>query len=256
MKEKGMTADFAAFFASTCPAMLAKAILLSGHRQEAEDAVQEAYTEALRYWDRIGGYDSPEAWVYKIMRQRLWASARRASRQVPAGLDLKVPAPSQADPERTAEARAVLAELASLPGKMRFVIVMHCLNGMSQDEVARELGLARSTVAVYVHSARRLLEKALGLALAGHADQPLVRMPASAADPFGGAGAVLAADPLARGLRVAENWLRDGLADNDATVTAIGQAVAAGGRAERRRWFRRMRDSLTTAVGANESGSR
>ena len=71
-----MAEDFAAFFASTCPGMIAKAILLSGHRQEAEDAVQEAYTEALRSWHRIGAYDSPEAWVYKVMRQRLWA--RRA----------------------------------------------------------------------------------------------------------------------------------------------------------------------------------
>jgi LysM repeat protein len=94
MKEKGMAQDFSAFFVSTCPGMLAKAILLSGHRQEAEDAVQEAYTEALRSWHRIGDYDSPEAWVYKVMRQRVWAAARRASRQVPSGVDLQVPSHS------------------------------------------------------------------------------------------------------------------------------------------------------------------
>ena len=137
-----MAEDFAAFFASTCPGMIAKAILLSGHRQEAEDAVQEAYTEALRSWHRIGAYDSPEAWVYKVMRQRLWAAARRASRQVPSGVELRVPGGSLADPVRTAEARAVIAALAGLPGKMRFVVVMHCLNGMPQGDVAREHGLA------------------------------------------------------------------------------------------------------------------
>jgi RNA polymerase sigma factor (sigma-70 family) len=241
VKEKGMAEDFSAFFASTCPGMLAKAILLSGHRHEAEDAVQEAYTEALRSWHRIGAYDSPEAWVYKVMSQRLWAAARRASRQVPSGVDLKVPARSQADPERSAEARAAIAALAALPGKMRFVMVMHCLNGMSQEEVARELGLARGTVAVYVHSARRLLEKALGLAPVGPADQPLLRVPAPAS-PFRDYGHAPAVDPLARSLRAAENWLREGLAGDGVTVSAIGEAVAAGVARGRprgvRRWLR------------------
>jgi RNA polymerase sigma-70 factor (ECF subfamily) len=219
-----MTDDFAQFFASTCAGMLAKAILLSGHRQEAEDAVQEAYTEALRAWHRIAGYDSPEAWVYKVMSQRLWAASRRASRQTPSGLDLKVPAPAQAGPERTAEARAVIAALAALPGKMRFVMVMHCLNGMSQEQVAAELGLARSTVAVYLHSARRLLEKTLDMAPARQAGQPLVWVPA----PPGTAGpAEGAVDPFGRGLRAAGHWLAEGLAGAADVGPAIGAAVAA-----------------------------
>lgn len=223
-----MAEDFAAFFASTCPGMLAKAIMLSGHRQEAEDAVQEAYTEALRSWPRIGHYDSPEAWVYKVMSQRLWAASRRARRQVPSGVDLEVPARSAEDPERTAEARAVITALAALPGKMRFVIVMHCLNGMSQVQVAQELGLARGTVAVYLHSARGLLRQSLGLAHVQHPDWSLV--PSSPYREL----SLAPADPLARRLRAAESWLRDGLADDGATVSALGNAVRAGAVARRR----------------------
>lgn len=249
-----MAEDFSAFFASTGPGMLAKAILLSGNRQEAEDAVQEAYTEALRCWHRIGAYDSPEAWVYKVMSQRLWAAARRASRQVPSGVDLRVPARSQADPERSAEARAAIAALAALPGKMRFVMVMHCLNGMSQEEVASELGLARSTVAVYVHSARRLLEKALGLASAAHADQSLVRVPGPTS-PFRDYGQATAVDPLARRLRAAENWLREGLAGDGVTMSAIGDAVTAGAAGSRQRgvrcWLGRVRAYLAAVIGGN-----
>lgn len=204
-----MAEEFTTFFASTRSGMLAKAILLSGHRQEAEDAVQEAYTEALRSWHRIGDYDSPEAWVYKVMSQRVWAASRRASRQVPSGVDLEVPAGSLTDPERAAEARAAIGALASLPGKMRFVVVMHCLNGMPQAEVARELGLARGTVAFYLHSARRLLEKQLGMVSARHADQELVGVAGRYADLH--EPGVAAADPLASRLRAAESWLRTGL---------------------------------------------
>lgn len=241
-----MAEDFGAFFARTCPGMLAKAILLSGNRPEAEDAVQEAYTEALRSWHRIGDYDSPEAWVYKVMRQRLWAAARRAARQVPSGVDLKVPVRQEAGPEQTAEARAALVALGALPGKMRFVIVMHCLNGMSQEEVARELGLARGTVAVYLHSARRLLAKTLGLATAGHADQSLVRVTAGVS-PFREPDSA-AAEELTRHLRIAEEWLREGLAGDGATVAAIGAAVTArvrtgGTRARRWPWRHRARTS-------------
>ncbi len=246
-----MAQEFTAFFASTCPGMVAKAIVLSGHRQEAEDAVQEAYTEALRSWDRIGDYDSPEAWVYKVMRQRLWASSRKASRQVPSGVDLKVPAGSMTDPERAAEARAAIAALAGLPGKLRFIVVMHCLNGMPLGDVARELGLARGTVGFYLHSARRLLEQTLGLAPDKLTDQPLVRAGS-------GVAAVDPADRLVRRLRAAEGWLRIGLAGDDVTVAGLGTAVTAGARvAGDRRWARWRRGRALEAVvtGADEGGS-
>jgi RNA polymerase sigma-70 factor (ECF subfamily) len=246
-KEKGAVREFSAFFASTGPGMVAKAVMLCGNRQEAEDAVQEAYTEALRYWHRIGAYDSPEAWVYKVMRQRLWAAARRASRQVPYGADLTMPAPVQAGTEQTAEARAVLAALGALPGTMRFVVVMHCLNGLTQEEVARELGLARGTVAVYLHSARRQLEKTLGMTSAEHAGQPLVRLAAqyslfSVPD--------VPADPLARGLRAAETWLREGLEDDNRIVPAILASVMAAENASGRlpRWRRRRERTAESAA--------
>ncbi len=244
--------DFETFFASTGPGMLAKGILLSGHRQEAEDAVQEAYTEALRAWHRIGSYESPEAWVYKVMRQRLWASSRRASRQVPSGVDLTVPSGSLGDPERTAEARAVITALAGLPGRLRFVVVMHCLNGLSQEEVARELGLARGTVAFYLHSARRLLEKTLGMTQERHLVQPLARV-AGPVSMFDGPG-LASEDPLARKLRTAESWLRAGLAADEATMPALGAAVRAGAAGRRRpglrpTWRERMRAGTAGTAG-------
>jgi RNA polymerase sigma factor (sigma-70 family) len=241
-EDAGAAPDFAVFFARTRPGMLAKAIMLSGHRQDAEDAVQEAYTEAFRSWHRIGGYESPEAWVYKVMSQRLWKASRRQSRQTPSGLELQVCVPSQADPESTAQAREVIAALAALPGRMRFVMAMHCLDGMTQEEVARELGLARGTVAVYVHTARRLLEKTLGMApVLRRADQPLVSVPL----PTGRyPGSDLAPrDPLALALRAAEDWLREGFDEDERDAARLLRAVvAAGGSGAPRgrgRWPRR-----------------
>lgn len=54
-------ADFRTFFERSCPGMLARALLIAGHRQDAEDAVQQAYIEALQRWERLSRYDSPDA---------------------------------------------------------------------------------------------------------------------------------------------------------------------------------------------------
>ena len=41
------------FFESTHSAVLARAIMLCGHRADADDAVQEAYLEALLSGDKV-----------------------------------------------------------------------------------------------------------------------------------------------------------------------------------------------------------
>ncbi|MFG2193543.1 RNA polymerase sigma factor [Streptomyces sp. NPDC048639] len=142
--------------------MLARALVLCGHRQDAEDAVQEAYAEAFRRWDRLRTYDAPDAWVFRVVRQRLSAVSRRRARWRPAELDA-VPHPPAAAVERTVEARAVLTALAALPQRQRTIVVLHCLQGMSQEAIARELGLSRGGVAASLFKGRKRLEKVLGM---------------------------------------------------------------------------------------------
>ncbi|MBW1598621.1 RNA polymerase sigma factor [Streptomyces sp. JJ38] len=153
---------FEAFFARTFTGMLARALLLCGHRQDAEDAVQDAYAEAYRRWERLRGYEAPDAWVYRVVRQRLRAAGRRNARARAAGLE-GLPAPAVAGVEQTAYARTVLAALATLPKRQRTVLVMHCLNGVPQRDVAEELGLSRGGVAASLSKARRRLQKVLGM---------------------------------------------------------------------------------------------
>lgn len=156
--------DFDAFFASSCAEMLAKALVLSGSQHDAEDAVQEAYAAAWSVWDRIRAYDNPGAWVYRVVRQRLWKSAKRWRRVRP--LDTAEFAEVRAtdgDPERFAEAAATLEAMGKLPDRQRMVLAMHCLGQMEQQQIAEELGLSRGAVAASIFKARRKLEKALGV---------------------------------------------------------------------------------------------
>jgi RNA polymerase sigma factor (sigma-70 family) len=156
--------DFDTFFANSWSEMLARAVVLSGSRHDAEDAVQEAYAAALTSWDRISTYDNPGAWVYKIVRQRLWKAARHWRRVSASGQDdLGTFQATDGDPERFAEATLALRALAQLPDRQRVVMVMHCLHDMDQKQIATELGVSRGTVAATVHKARRKLEKTLGM---------------------------------------------------------------------------------------------
>jgi RNA polymerase sigma factor (sigma-70 family) len=208
---------FGHFFECTYPAMLARAIVLCGHRQNAEDAVQEAYLEALRRWDRIAGYDSAEAWVYRVMTQRLWKHHRGWAR----ALNLTGDIPVSAGPEQAAELQDVLWQLACLTPRERAAIVLHCLRGLSQQEVADELGVKRGTVAATISHARRKLAEALGIPQAGerHAEDLVA---ASGRDSHILAG--WADDPLVAVLEALEAGIRAAV---EADPGAVAAALAA-----------------------------
>ncbi|GAA4678920.1 hypothetical protein GCM10023347_36780 [Streptomyces chumphonensis] len=241
----GRAEPFEVFFTRTFTGMFARALLLCGHRQDAEDAVQEAYAEAYRRWERLSGYDAPDAWVYRVVRQRLWATGRRDARMrgADAGVaDLELPAP--AGVEETAEARAVLAALALLPRRQRTVLVLHCLHGLSQEAVAEELGLSRGGVAASVFKARRRLEKLLDLREQSSAGPRDGRDGLATSGPRGPwvvlPGRATRTEPSGRGragaaLAVAEGWLR--------RCGAAGPRVAA-----------RVRDALTAEAGPGGVG--
>ncbi|MFD3721893.1 RNA polymerase sigma factor [Streptomyces sp. NPDC058674] len=61
--------DFDVFFTAHRPALPTRAVMLCGSRQDAEDAVQDAFLTALENWDRVSTYDQPNAWVSLVMRR-------------------------------------------------------------------------------------------------------------------------------------------------------------------------------------------
>jgi RNA polymerase sigma factor (sigma-70 family) len=215
-------ADFDDFFGQTFPRVRALAILLSGDTYDADDAVQNAYIEALQRWDRVRGYDDPRAWVILVMKQRLGRLARERRRQET--MALRLPMPAVAGPEQTAEAREVLAALATLPRPQRTALVLYSLHGHPHQEIAEMLGLRAVTVRVSVHRARQALRHRLGTLPARDAEprEPLVT-----------AGPPVAAGSVVHALRTAEGWL--------------GEVCRADVHA-----FARARDAVAARAGVHE----
>ncbi|MCO8308514.1 RNA polymerase sigma factor [Streptomyces sp. RKCA744] len=191
--------EFDAFYARTYPWLAARAVMLSGNRQNAEDAVQEAYIEAMRRWPEVRTCASPEAWVTTTMRRKLSRDGRRWwFRWKP--VELTVPAATTATVEETAEALAALRALGTLPPRQRQVVVMHSLEGMSYQAISAELGISVGSVGSNLHKARARLSLLLDVSpdLSRSGERLLTRM---------------AEDPLTVALHGAVEWLTDGFRD-------------------------------------------
>ncbi len=226
-------ADFTTFYKVTAPLALARAIMLGYGRQDAEDAVQEACFEAFMRWDQICRYDLPEAWVFTVMAQRLrrgWAKGQREKQAWEKLWDRRRPvkhnhswdlAASSPDPERAAEVREVLEAVGALPPSQRTPMLLHCLLGLSQQEVAGVMGITGGTVRKNIYVARRKLQDAFGMtptpppehrdALAGVSRLPVV--PVS----YG---------PLTALLRETEAWVSDAVQADQVSLARIREGIS------------------------------
>jgi RNA polymerase sigma-70 factor, ECF subfamily len=152
--------EFSAFYAATYQRLLGQLVLLSGDRDEAEDALQEAFARAAVRWGRLRRYEVPEAWVRRVALNLTRMAARRLRRRTAALLKLGS-APAAAD--LSAETVDLLAALRALPLAKRQVLVLHHLVGLPVAEIARELRLPVGTVKTRLARGRRALARRLAL---------------------------------------------------------------------------------------------
>ncbi|MDQ0578671.1 RNA polymerase sigma factor [Streptomyces rishiriensis] len=210
--------DFEAFFAAHYPALLARALMLCGNYQDAEDAIQDAFLAALENWNRVSGYEQPTAWVSLVMRRKLWRTLRLRLRAKRAALD--VPVPCQAQPHETAQARRVLTAMAALPPRQRMVLVMYSLYAMTHEEIADDLNIAASTARGNLRKGRENLRRMLGL----DADaEPLSEVP------LVGTGASAREDLFTGVLNATESWLGSALRQDENALEQARTALADRG---------------------------
>lgn len=120
---------------------------------DADEVAQDAFVKA---WYGPDGFRDGAAfrpWLLGIVaneaRNRRRAAGRRAGYELAAGEDRSV-GTAVASPEHvllaSAERQALLAVLAELPDRQRDVVTCRYLAGLSEDETAQVLGIARGTV--------------------------------------------------------------------------------------------------------------
>jgi len=122
--------------------------------EEARDAVQEGFANALRELDRFTGRGSFEGWVWRCVTNAARMS-RRKSR-------FRVLATSPESPVEAVEPeRKLLERIGRLPERQRLVLFLRYFADLSYDGIAEALDVSPGTVAATLNAAHRTLRREL-----------------------------------------------------------------------------------------------
>lgn len=145
---------------------LARAVLRND--SEAEDVVQEAYVRAYANLASFQGRSRLSTWLTRILLHEALRRRRqklRAQSMEPERLDRFHESQHETEPagtESRRETSAVLCEaLDALPTKLRAVVMLRLVEGLSTRETASCLRISESDVKVSLHRARGMLAEAI-----------------------------------------------------------------------------------------------
>jgi RNA polymerase sigma-70 factor, ECF subfamily len=144
-------------------------------REDAEDTMQEVLVKSVPLLSR---FESPKAlivWLYKVAKTRCLMSRRKSKFAPKQELSLEGLMPDRQElanlvqggvnPETFAinsqEARWLREAIQKLPPQYRIVLVLHDMEGLTDEEVAEITGLRAGTSRVRLHRARLFVRKEL-----------------------------------------------------------------------------------------------
>jgi RNA polymerase sigma factor (sigma-70 family) len=124
----------------------------------ADDAVQEAFVEALSRWNRVGKLDDPAGWVRRVAVNRLLNARRSRRRQEVAVERLSASIGVVDHPVGQPD---VLDAVRRLPRQQRIAIALYYGRDLSVSEVADAMNLTSGAVKFHLHAGRNGLRELL-----------------------------------------------------------------------------------------------
>jgi RNA polymerase sigma-70 factor, ECF subfamily len=138
---------------------LVRALTLAcGDREQAADAVQEAFVKAHLRWRRLQHYDDPVGWIRRVAINRLRDDHRRRGTKDRALARLSATTATVVDdPSETPTNDGVMALLAGLPRQQRLTTALYYVDQLSVAEIATTLAISEGAVKFHLHAARERL---------------------------------------------------------------------------------------------------
>ncbi|HEU0031874.1 MAG TPA: RNA polymerase sigma factor [Kofleriaceae bacterium] len=138
--------------------------LTNGHASDADDLVQETFENALRGFERYEERGNLRGWLVRILHHRFLDRCRKSRRApVTEHTDEIVAPPPDSTPLPTwldITPQQLGMALDQIGEPFRVVYELHTA-GRSYDEIASELGIAKTTVGTRLLRARRKLKAIL-----------------------------------------------------------------------------------------------
>jgi RNA polymerase sigma-70 factor (ECF subfamily) len=146
---------FDAFFRAEYPRLLR---VLSAADLSADDALQEAFTQAAISWSRISKYEDPAGWVRHVAVRRM-LDERRSSRRKRAAVE-RLHALSTPDSNDRDASLDLAVAISDLPTRQRIALSLFYLGGLTSAETGEAMGVSAGAVRFHLHEARvRLRER-------------------------------------------------------------------------------------------------
>jgi RNA polymerase sigma factor (sigma-70 family) len=149
--------SFEDFYGEACHRCLRAVAAHIGTVSAAEELVAEAFTRALRNWDRVGAHPSPSAWVVttalNLQRDR-WRRKRLERRE------MKSQVPTGSPLDHVIEPRILLA-IAALPDRQRSVLIYRIILDLSTATTGELLGIDPGTVTTHLRRSLSTLRSSL-----------------------------------------------------------------------------------------------
>lgn len=177
--------------------VLSFGISVCGHREDAEDTAQEVLMKSLPHLAKLDDPRALSAWLYTAAKNRCWQGRRTATWKKTIALEQLLPDNAEldslllADPSAGPEQHALDRQdhhllhraVLALPPPYRIVLVLHDMEELDTDLVAKILSIRPGTVRVRLHRARLLVRREMAKLLRGVAEPTLpgkstVRRPA------------------------------------------------------------------------------
>jgi RNA polymerase sigma factor (sigma-70 family) len=137
------------------PHFLRVAVAVTGDRDRAHDAVQEAFGRAIRRRSTYEGRGELEAWLWRFV-----VNAAREERPR-GGERVALPAGERATNGHGGEHAELLAAIALLPERQRLALFLRYYADLDYAGIAEALGVARGTIAATLNAAHRALRRTL-----------------------------------------------------------------------------------------------
>ena len=150
-----------------------------GHPEDAEDTMQEVLMRSAPHLVRLTDANALAVWLYTVTRNRCWRMRRRHAGAPDRTLSLDELMPGEGElaeiaarpsPEQAAATgemtRLVHRAVLAIPPQYRLVLVLHDMEDLDPEQIARVLNLRPGTVRVRLHRARLAVRRAMAHLLA------------------------------------------------------------------------------------------
>ena len=130
-----------------------RCLMLLGNAADAEDALQEVFVKAMRAAESFRGDSSPSTWLYRISTNHclnVLRSAKRLRKRLERQAAEREPTAAAVPAEQMEAAAQIRELLPHFDERTQQMAVYYFVDGMSQEEIAQQVGASVPTVRKYL----------------------------------------------------------------------------------------------------------